>query len=145
MPKEHLYWIDWMKVIGIYFIVLGHLFPNGGAKMYDALYGKNIVLFFMGSLAGTVAIYIFSVLIQNKRPRFLGVISMGNIIILGLHPLFIRAYSIFIEPYKSVVLDYSVALFIVLAFVPIIILSKRFFPIMLGSRAHKDNNTIIFE
>lgn len=128
--------------IGLVFLV-GYY--NGGAKMYDALYGKNIVLFFMGSLAGTVAIYIFSVLIQNKRPKFLGVISMGNIIILGLHPLFIRAYSIFIEPYKSVVLDYSVALFIVLAFVPIIILSKRFFPIMLGSRAHKENNKIIFE
>lgn len=47
--------------------------------------------------------------------------------------------------FMLIALDYSVALFIVLAFVPIIILSKRFFPIMLGSRAHKENNKIIFE
>lgn len=26
MVKEHYYWIDWMKVFGMYFIVAGHFF-----------------------------------------------------------------------------------------------------------------------
>ena len=43
MPKEHLYWIDWMKVIGIYFIVLGHLFPIGN----EYIYVFSVPLFFI--------------------------------------------------------------------------------------------------
>jgi fucose 4-O-acetylase-like acetyltransferase len=32
--KERLIWIDWMKVIGIFLIVLGHTFPTGNQYIY---------------------------------------------------------------------------------------------------------------
>ena len=35
MPiKARLNWIDWMKVFGMYFIVLGHLFSVGMVYVY---------------------------------------------------------------------------------------------------------------
>lgn len=120
--------------VGLVFLIG---FYNGGAKMYDASYGKNIILFLIGSLAGTYAIYVISVLIQNVRPSFLSIISSGTIIILGLHPLFIRVSRALLEPYKSFIVDYSVALLILCAFVPIIILSKKYFPVLLGTRTSK--------
>lgn len=43
MPKEHYYWIDWMKFIGMYFIVAGHIFPYG----YEYIYVFNVPLFFV--------------------------------------------------------------------------------------------------
>ena len=45
MLKEHLYWIDWMKVIGIYFIVLGHLFPIGNEYIY--VFSVSLFLLFL--------------------------------------------------------------------------------------------------
>ncbi len=41
--KERHIWIDWMKVIGIYFIVLGHFFPNH----YEYIYVFNVPVFFI--------------------------------------------------------------------------------------------------
>ncbi len=43
MGKERIQWIDWMKVIGMYFIIAGHLFPIG----YTYLYIFNVPIFFL--------------------------------------------------------------------------------------------------
>lgn len=45
LEKERLMWIDWMKAIGIYFIVAGHLFPVG----YIYVYSFSVPLFFIVS------------------------------------------------------------------------------------------------
>ena len=42
-PKERLLWIDWMKSIGIYLIVLGHFFPCGSKYIYTF----SVPLFFL--------------------------------------------------------------------------------------------------
>lgn len=41
--KQRYIWIDWMKVIGLYFIILGHFFPP--YKSY--IYAFNVPLFFI--------------------------------------------------------------------------------------------------
>jgi len=41
--KQHYIWIDWMKVIGLYFIVLGHFFPP--YKSY--IYAFSVPMFFI--------------------------------------------------------------------------------------------------
>ena len=41
--KERYYWIDWMKVIGIYFIIAGHFFPVGN----EYIYAFSVPLFFI--------------------------------------------------------------------------------------------------
>ena len=115
-------------VVGLY---------NGAPWMYDATYGKNIVVFFLGGLAGTFTIFIISFFLRNIKPRPLMILSKGTIIILGFHQLFIRAYDYVPIHYQTVYSDYVVSLFILLAFIPIIQLSERYCPILLGSRAIK--------
>ena len=43
MAGKRYLWIDWMKVIGIYFIIVGHLFPNESPFIYTF----NVPLFFI--------------------------------------------------------------------------------------------------
>ena len=43
MNRERIQWIDWMKVIGMYFIIAGHLFPKG----YTYIYIFNVPIFFI--------------------------------------------------------------------------------------------------
>lgn len=44
--KERKIWVDWLKVLGMYFIVWGHMFPP---YMSDFLYAFSVPLFFMTS------------------------------------------------------------------------------------------------
>lgn len=41
--NPHLYWIDWMKAIGMYFIIAGHIFLEG----YEYIYVFSVPLFFL--------------------------------------------------------------------------------------------------
>lgn len=43
--KQHYYWLDWMKAIGMFFIVAGHLDPIG----YQYIYVFSVPLFFIMS------------------------------------------------------------------------------------------------
>ena len=74
-------------------------------------------------------------MLRNLKSKVIDTISVGNILILGLHPIFIRAYHLLPEVYQTVYMDYFAALVILFAFIPIIHLSKRYFPVILGSRA----------
>lgn len=112
---------------------------NGAPWMYDATYGENIVSFFIGGLTGTFTIFVVSYFLRTVKPKPLMILSKGTIIILGFHQLFIRAYSYLPTQYHTVLSDYAVSLVILLAFIPIIQLSERYFPVLLGSRAIKHN------
>ena len=92
--------------------------------MYDATYGKNIILFFIGGLSGTFVMFVISYFLRNIRPTSLILLSKGTIIILGFHQLFIRIYNHFLLQYHSVISDYLIGLLILFAFVPIIQLSE---------------------
>lgn len=50
--KERRIWIDWMKVVGMLFIVWGHFTPN---IMHNFIYAFNVPLFFCISGALTNA------------------------------------------------------------------------------------------
>lgn len=43
MGKVRYYWVDWMKVLGMFLIVWGHFFPK---SFCDAIYSFNVPLFF---------------------------------------------------------------------------------------------------
>lgn len=116
-------------------IVIGVGWYNGAPWMFDATYGRNIILFFIGGIAGTVDVFMVSYLLRNVKSRVIDTISMGTILILGLHPIFIRAYHLLPEVYQTVYMDYFAALVILFTFIPIIYLSKRYFPVILGSRS----------
>lgn len=84
---ERVVWIDWMKTLGIYFIIAGHCFGPG----YKIVYAFSVPLFFVISgflykiesvfhvflrcLSGVVLIMAISVLLGNltsKLPRIIG-------------------------------------------------------------------------
>lgn len=116
-------------------IVIGIGWYNGAPWMFDATYGKSIILFFLGGVSGTMAVFLMSFMLRNLKSKVIDTIAVGNILILGLHPIFIRAYHLLPEVYQTVYMDYFAALVILFAFIPIIHLSKRYFPVILGSRA----------
>ena len=43
MDKVRYYWIDWMKVIGMFLIIWGHFFPKFSNVI---IYSFNVPLFF---------------------------------------------------------------------------------------------------
>lgn len=101
---------------------------NGYVGLYRCYYGGNLILFLVGAAAGIVMIWALSVLI-GCVPKAVTVISRGTIIILGFHKILIDFVWTFLTPS---VLDTIFAILILLLFIPFIIATERFFPLMAG-------------
>ena len=101
---------------------------NGYVGMYSCNYGGNIFLFLIGGVAGTVMIWGLSVLF-GCAPMVVTIISRGTIIILGLHKILIDLVWVFAAPS---VWDVIFAALILLLFIPFIIATEQYFPLMAG-------------
>lgn len=110
---------------------------NGRVWMFKNDFGGNYLLYIFGGISGTTSIYIISRWLSTIiYPKFVKDISIGGILILGLHFNLIR-YIRQIVPY-----DYAAALILLLSFVPIINCCKRYFPYAIGvfrSQDRKNN------
>ena len=113
---------------------------NGAPWMFNNLYGENIVLFFVGGTAGSLGILALTYMIGRYQWPIINTISRGNIVILGFQLVAIRLWSHFTQTYQWELLNYIGALVIMLAFVPVISLMKRFFPVLLGMRFQKNED-----
>lgn len=113
---------------------------NGQAKLYMGQYANNIVLFAIGALTGSMAVFVLSALLDGVRLKITRVISSGTIVILVfhrelLHPLLKEIGKMDTSSLLTVnTLVFASAVIVVLAFYPIILLVKRFIPIVLGRR-----------
>lgn len=113
---------------------------NGQAKLYMGQYANSIVLFAIGALTGSMAVFVLSALLDSVRLKITRVISSGTIVILVfhrelLHPLLKEIGKMDTSSLLTVnTLVFASAVIVVLAFYPIILLVKRFFPIVLGRR-----------
>lgn len=113
---------------------------NGQAKLYMGQYANNVVLFAIGALTGSMAVFVLSALLDGVRLKITRVISSGTIVILVfhrelLHPLLKEIGKMDTSSLLTVnTLVFASAVIVVLAFYPIILLVKRFFPIVLGRR-----------
>jgi len=115
-------------VVGLLLMVVCERF-NSSNYMYMCVYGNNILLFLIGGFAGTSTIFSLSKMLHSK-PNSIVTLSKGTILILGFHPwfiLWIRTH----QPTPSL-FDFLFALLIVLFFIPIILFSEKYFPIILG-------------
>ena len=101
---------------------------NGYVGMFRCDYGENIFLFLVGGVAGTVMIWALSVLF-GCAPKAIAIISRGTIIILGLHKILIDLVWVFAAPS---VMDVVFAALILLLFIPFIIATEKYFPLMAG-------------
>ena len=103
-------------------------------------YANNIVLFAIGALTGSMAVFVLSALLDGVRLKIIRVISSGTIVILVfhrelLHPLLKEIGKMDTSSLLTInTLVFASAVIVVLAFYPIILLVKRFFPIVLGRR-----------
>lgn len=113
---------------------------NGQAKLYMGQYANNVVLFAVGALTGSMAVFVLSALLDGVRLKITRVISSGTIVILVfhrelLHPLLKEMGKTDTSSLLTVnTLVFVSAVIVVVAFYPIILLVKRFIPIVLGRR-----------
>ena len=114
-------------VCGLLLVNLCYMY-NGYVGMFRCDYGGNIILFLLGGIAGTVMIWALSVLF-GCAPKIVVIISRGTIIILGLHKILIDLVWAFVTPS---VLDVVFAALILLLFIPFIIATETYFPLMAG-------------
>ena len=127
--KKYLY----LMTAGLLSVVLiQHL--NGTPWMFRSVYGTDMLLFLVGGIAGTIMIYSISRILPTGHIKWLLTLSNGLILILGFQLLALKFYFALPESYKNVFTDYIAALIILLAFIPVIKLAERFFPIILGYR-----------
>ena len=103
-------------------------------KLYICGYGDSIILFLLGGMAGSACVYIISKFLVRvkyaKVQNFNSVVSQGTILILGFHmPLvrFLRRFEI-----TSDIQAAAFSILIVLLFVPIIMLCKKYAPVIMG-------------
>ena len=101
---------------------------NGDVGLYCCNYGGNMFLFLLGGLSGTMMIFAFSKLFRQVPP-FVSIISRGTIIVLGLHKLLIYLVR---DYFPASYLDIFFAVMIVLLFMPVIIWTEKYFPLMAG-------------
>lgn len=103
---------------------------NGVVYMVNHEYGKSLFFFFLGGISGSVCIYILSRHLNTFMRSFAKTISIGSIVVLGFH-----MQLIVLNPYGAKT-TFSYIIFtviILLLFVPIIIVVKKYLPWMMGS------------
>ena len=109
-------------------LVSGCFFFNDYVAMYRCGYGSNILLFLLGGIAGSMMIFAVSKLFGHAT-KTIAIISKGTIVILGFHKLLIDMVRVFF-PISD--FDIIFAALIVMLFVPLIIATEKFFPLMAG-------------
>lgn len=108
---------------------------NGAPWMFEAHYGKNMLLFFIGGICGTIALFIISYFMNSIRLSIIDIISRGTIVILGFQFIIIQVYYHVPKGWLGAIGDYLAAIVIILIFVPVIIFVERYIPAILGYRA----------
>lgn len=118
-------------VIGLY---------NGSASMFMCRFGNNFGLFVIGAFTGCSAILVMSNILDKVRFSVVSVISGGSMVILEFHREFLHPMMKLTNRLTPPVLWENILMFILavaatLAFVPIILILKKYFPVVLGRRA----------
>lgn len=105
--------------------------------MYKNGFGNDFTLFIMGSLSGCYIVFFISKLFSNWNPKFCTILSIGNIIILGLHPIFLNIIFIggkFANYHAGSWIDYLISIIIMIIMYFIIIFCHKHLKILLGNR-----------
>lgn len=114
-------------------IVISIAHFNSTAWMYLNSYGKNIILFFIGGLSGSILVYLVSLLLNNIKSKWVTLISTGTILILGFH-IFLVIFLKKISTLHLFYIDALTSLLILILFIPLIHLCLNYYPIIIGKR-----------
>ena len=114
-------------VYGILFVIVSMTY-NGDVGLHCCCYGGNMLMFLLGGVAGSIMVFAVSKLLGHAS-GMVAIISRGTIIILGFHKLIIDFIWLF---FPASYLDIVFAALIVVLFVPLIIATEKYFPLMAG-------------
>lgn len=118
-------------VVGLY---------NGSASMFMCRYGDSFCLFVLGAFTGCSAMLLVSHLLDKVRLSVVSVVSGGSIVILEFHREFLHPVMKLIGKADFALLWENILIFLLavaatLVFVPVILILKKYFPVVLGRRA----------
>lgn len=101
---------------------------NGSVGLHCCDYGGNMLLCLLGGISGTMMVFAVSKLLGHAS-KYVVVISRGTIIILGFQKIIIALVRVFFPVSYA---DIVFALVIVILFIPIILWTEKYFPLMAG-------------
>lgn len=115
-------------------------FNEPGLEMFKAEYGRSFLLATLLGLAGSLAVLMGSLLLDKVTGKALRMLSAGTIVILGFHRDIANPLEKPLEIFSQGSLEWDggtffVSILVMLAFIPIIWLVKRFLPFLLGKRS----------
>lgn len=109
---------------------------NEIVSLYCSSYGDNMLLCFIGALGGTVLLYAIARLLELYLADFVFITGGGTIVILGLHGIVMSIFKRSV--FKLISFDgiwiYAESLFILIVIVPIIIIVKKYIPVLYGNK-----------
>ena len=118
-------------------IVVGRL--NWLPWIHVNAYGRYLLLYIIGGLAGTYIIYFMSILSDRYfgMNKYIQLLSVGSIVILGFHNTviidFIHQCNIGIDDYNAILYSFG----IMLLFIPINMFFEKYLPIIYGKRLRR--------
>lgn len=118
-----------MLLTGVLTIYLCGQF-NGEVWAYKTGYGHSFLLYIIGTLGGVIAIFSLSKLFGSFYNNIIYILSVGNIITLGFHQVFVNLIRLYLPTMNYY--TYMLSLIIILSFYPIILFCRRWCPIFLG-------------
>ena len=122
-------------VCGLFFVIICMCY-NKGLGLHCCYFGGNMLLFLLGGIAGSIMVFAISKLF-GCAPKMVAIISRGTIIILGFHHMLIDFVWLF---FPASYFDIMFASLIVFLFVPLIIATEKYFPLLAGKYRTKISN-----
>jgi hypothetical protein len=101
---------------------------NNNVGLHNCDYGGNMFLCLLGGISGTMMVFAVSKLLGHA-PDYVVIISRGTIIILGFQKIIIALVR---ELFPASYADIIFAVIIVILFIPLILWTERYFPLMAG-------------
>lgn len=133
-------WIVFAAVAVLFAVVYTASPLNGrGLQMFKGLYGDSLLLAAALGLLGTVAILMFSLMLDGISSKALRMLSAGTIVILGFHRDIANPLEDLLDGFTPGTWQYDGGTFlesvvVMIAFIPIIWAVAKFLPILLGKR-----------
>ena len=113
---------------------------NDAADMFQCQYGNYFPLFVIGALTGSLMVFLLSLMLNDIDLRIVRISSIGTIVTLCFHRELLHPILKWISKQDLGIVTENLLMFlaslaVLLTFVPLILLVKRFLPIVLGSRS----------
>lgn len=126
-----------LAVIGMMLTSITY-FNNGAVDTNKCQIGHSLIYYYIGGILGTLSICLFSKCKKILMGGVIHTIASGTLLIIGLNLWMIlftkKVFYILFRQDIEGFWGFFVAIACLIAFYPLILLSKRFFPMILGGR-----------